>query len=116
MITSGTVLEPDEEADSDTIRDAVRPWRVAPWHDAFARSGAGGADSLPSGRAWRESIEQLSPSANQHLLIFEGHVTHLPDRDRELFPHIDVKTMVGSPERIRQQTSQSRDRGFAEMI
>ena len=50
---------------------------------------------MPGGRAWREALEALAPEGERHLLAFEGHVTHLTERDRPLLDHIDVKTMVG---------------------
>ena len=49
-------------------------------------------------------------------MTFEGHVTHLPERDRQLLEHIDVKTLVGEPARIGSQLSRLAARGFQELI
>ena len=49
-------------------------------------------------------------------MTFEGHVTHLPDRDRELLEHIDVHTMVGNASGVRRQLARLADTGFHEII
>ncbi|WP_218835940.1 hypothetical protein [Streptomyces sp. Ag82_O1-15] len=86
-IISGTVLDPSEDRDSDRVREAIGPWRVVDWHNAYAKGGAEAVDALPGGRAWRAALEELAPEGERHLLTFEGHVTHLPDRDRRLLDH-----------------------------
>ncbi|MGD0880560.1 MAG: LLM class flavin-dependent oxidoreductase [Acidimicrobiales bacterium] len=116
MIVSGTVLEPGEDPGSDRVRNSIGPWRVLAWHDAYANGGAEAVDDLPGGRAWREALEALAPPDQRHLLTFEGHVTHLPDRDRQLLPHIDITSMVGEPDRIAGQLDRLGDAGFTEII
>jgi 5,10-methylenetetrahydromethanopterin reductase len=71
---------------------------------------------MPGGRAWREALEALAPEHERHLLIFEGHVTHLPARDQPLLEHIDAGTMIGTPEEIRGELSRMADAGFSEVI
>jgi len=73
-------------------------------------------DVLPGGHGWREALEELSPEGERHLFAFEGHVTDLPERDRNLLPHIDVRTMVGSPDRIAHKVERLGETGFAELI
>ena len=46
---------------------------------------------LPGGAAWRSSLEALAPEEERHLLTFDGHVTHLSERDRPLLEHLDVE-------------------------
>jgi 5,10-methylenetetrahydromethanopterin reductase len=99
-MVSGTVLEPDEPADSPRVRSAIGPWRVIPWHSAYALSGPSAVDALPGGPEWRAALEALAPDDERHLLAFEGHVTHLTERDEALLDHIDLKTMVGDAESI----------------
>ncbi len=60
--------------------------------------------------------EELAPARERHLLTFEGHVTHLPDRDRGLLEHVDVKTMVGEPDRIHRHLARLGDVGFQEIV
>ncbi len=50
------------------------------------------------------------------MLTFEGHVTHLTERDRHLMEHIDAKTMIGDPPRIAAQIGRLADAGFQELI
>ena len=116
MIASGTVLDPGEEPDSDRVREAVGPWRVVDWHNAYAKGGAEAVDALPGGRAWREKLEALAPDGERHLLTFEGHVTHLPDRDRGLLEHIDLRVMVGDQSRVAKQLARLGAAGFREVI
>jgi 5,10-methylenetetrahydromethanopterin reductase len=116
MIVSGTVLDPGEDPGSSRVWEAVGPWRVVDWHSAYAEGGAEAVDAMPGGRAWREALEALVPDGERHLLTFEGHVTHMPDRDRKLLEHIDAKTMVGDPARIGRQLLRLADTGFQEII
>ena len=116
MIVSGTVLEDGEKAGSDRVREAIGPWRVTDWHNAYATGGAEAVDALPGGAGWREALEALAPEGERHLLTFEGHVTHLTDRDRPLLDHIDLKATVGDVGRVSRQLSRLADVGFAEII
>lgn len=116
MIVSGTVLDPGEARDCDRVREAIGPWRVVDWHNAYAQGGAEAVDALPGGLAWRESLEALAPEGERHLLTFDGHVTHLPDRDRRLLEHIDLTTMVGDAARVARQLSRLADAGFREVV
>jgi 5,10-methylenetetrahydromethanopterin reductase len=49
-----------------------------------------------------------APDGERHLLTYEGHVTHLTDRGRALLDHIDVRTFVGDPDRIRRGLADGR--------
>jgi 5,10-methylenetetrahydromethanopterin reductase len=115
-IASGTVLDPGEDPGSERVREAIGPWRVVGWHTAYSGGGAEAVDAKPGGRAWRTALEALAPEGERHLLTFEGHVTHLPDRDRELLEHIDVHTMVGNASGVRRQLARLADTGFHEII
>jgi len=115
-LASGTVLDPGEDATSIRVAEAIGPWRVTGWHNAYATGGAAAVDAMPGGRAWRESLERLAGEGERHLLTFEGHATCLPERDRGLLEHIDTRTMVGDPARIRRQLSRLAELGFHEVI
>ncbi|MFF9204594.1 LLM class flavin-dependent oxidoreductase [Streptomyces sp. NPDC014986] len=115
-ILSGTVLDAGEDPASDRVREAIGPWRVVDWHNAYATKGAEGVDALPGGRVWREELESLAPEGERHLLAFEGHVTHLLPRDRRLLDHIDVKHMVGGADRIGVQLARLSSYGFREAV
>ena len=116
IISSGTVLDPGEDPDSDRVREAIGPWRVVDWHNAYATDGAEAVEAMTGGRMWREELEALAPESERHLLTFEGHVTHLTDRDRGLLEHIDLKSMVGDADRIARNLSRLGDYGYREVI
>jgi 5,10-methylenetetrahydromethanopterin reductase len=101
---SGTVLDRGEDPNSRRVKEAIGPWLVVRWHGAYAAGGAAAVDAMPGGAEWRAALESLAPERDRHLLTFEGHVTHLPDRDLPLLDHIDVKTMVGDSASIGRST------------
>ncbi len=115
-MVSGTVLDAGETADSGRVREAIGPWRVVGWHTAYAVRGAAGVDAMPSGREWRAALEASVPEEQRHLLTFEGHVTHMPERDRLLLDHIDTDTMVGDASGIQDGLEQLAKAGFREIM
>jgi 5,10-methylenetetrahydromethanopterin reductase len=116
MIVSGTVVDEDEDPSCARVLEAIGPWRVVDWHEAYATGGAAAVDVLPGGRAWREALEALAPAGERHLLTYEGHVTHLSERDRLLLGHINAKTMVGDAIGIADRLQRLADKGFSEII
>lgn len=115
-MVSGTVLDPGEDPGSTRLREAIGPWRVVGWHTAYAQGGAAAVDIMPGGQAWRTELEALAPEDERHLLAFEGHVTHLAERDTPLLEHIDVKTMVGDVDSIRRKLDRLAEAGFCEVM
>jgi 5,10-methylenetetrahydromethanopterin reductase len=115
-IVSGTVLDDGEDAGCERVREAIAPWRVVDWHDAYARGGAEAVDAKPGGRAWREALETLAETGERHLLTFEGHVTDLTDRDRLLLEHIDTAPMVGDAASIGRKLARLGTFGFREVV
>jgi 5,10-methylenetetrahydromethanopterin reductase len=115
-MVSATVLDPGEQASSARVREAIGPWRVIKWHTAYAVRGAAAVDAMPGGPRWRATLEALAPEEERHLLTFEGHVSHLTERDVELLDHIDVDTMVGDAPTIGGGLDRLAEAGFAEVI
>ncbi|WP_218902083.1 hypothetical protein [Streptomyces sp. OV198] len=60
-IISGTVLDPSEDRDSDRVREAIGPWRVVDWHNAYAKGGAEAVDALPGGVGPGGRLSRNSP-------------------------------------------------------
>ncbi|MER5532828.1 hypothetical protein [Streptomyces mirabilis] len=58
---------------------------------------------------------EIAPEDERHLLTCEGHVTHLPDRDRRLLDHIGL-TMVGDAARVGRSLARLADLGFHEVV
>jgi 5,10-methylenetetrahydromethanopterin reductase len=123
-MVSGTVLDVGENPRESRALKAVGPWGVIPWHTAYAYGGAAAVDALPGGAAWRASLEALAPEEERHLLTFEGHVTHLAERDLPLLEHLDVEgrtsaalTMkIGDPATIRQGLNRLAEAGYQEVM
>jgi 5,10-methylenetetrahydromethanopterin reductase len=115
MVT-GTVLDAGEDPGSSRVREAIGPWRVLDWHTTYAVRSAAAVDALPGGSRWRKALESLASEKERHLLTFEGHVTHLPERDRALLEHIDARTMVGDAASIGRKLDRLAEAGFREIM
>lgn len=121
---SGTVLDPGEDSRSNRVLEAIGPWAVIPWHAAYQSGGAAAVDELPGGADWRATIEALARPDEHHLHIFEGHSTHLTDRDRVLLEHLDVQRPppggpmmnVGDPDTVQERVARIADAGYREVI
>ena len=69
-------------------------------------------------------LEALAPEEERHLLTFEGHVTHLSERDFPLLEHLHVEgrtsaallMKVGDPAAIAQELSRLAERGYQEVM
>lgn len=117
MLMPATVLEPGEDRDSARVRDAVGPWKVVSYHEAYAIAGADGVDGLPGGRDWRAALEALAPEGERHLITHEGHVTHLTERDRQLLDHApDGLAAIGTPDEIAARVAELDRQGVQEII
>jgi len=120
-MVSGTVLDPDEDPRSRRVLEAVGPWRVLAWHTAYARGGAVAVDALPGGSTWRAELEALAPEDERYLLTFEGHCTHLVQRDLPLLEQPDAGgpargEIIGDPETVRRELDRLADAGFCEVM
>ncbi|BBZ41127.1 LLM class flavin-dependent oxidoreductase [Mycobacterium conspicuum] len=121
---AGTVLDEGEDPRSTRVLRAVGPWGVAVWHTAYHYGGAAAVDALPGGAAWRASLEALGPAEERHLLAFEGHATHLSERDVSLLEHLDLNSRisnvlalkVGGPSVMRQTIGRLAAAGHQEVM
>jgi 5,10-methylenetetrahydromethanopterin reductase len=121
---SGTVLDDGERPRSSRALAAVGPWGVMRWHTAYSLGGAAAVDAMPGGAKWRASLEALAPEDERHLHTFDGHATHLAERDLPLLEHLDVEgrastalTMkVGDPAAVAQKLAELADAGYQEVM
>ena len=114
---SATVLEPGEDRDSARVREAVGPWKVVTYHEAYVIAGPDAVDALPGGREWRDALEKLAPEGQRHLHSHQGHVTALTDRDHRLLNHApDGLTTIGTPDEISARVAELAKRGVQEII
>ena len=120
-MVSGTVLDPGEDSSSPRVLEAVGPWRVVGVHGAYATAGANVVDTIPGAAEWRAALESLAPEGERHTITFEGHVTHLPDRDRPLLQHTasarpSRSELTGDAATVRAGIARIAEAGFAEVI
>ncbi len=116
-LMAGTVLDAGEDGNSPRVREAVGPWQVVGYHEAYAIAGAKAVDAMPGGRKWRASLEALAPADERHLLTHEGHVTHLSERDYPLLDqaHGPLVT-IGEVDAIKAHLAWLSEHGVHEVI
>jgi 5,10-methylenetetrahydromethanopterin reductase len=132
-MVSGTVLDPGENPRSSRVLQAVGPWLVFAWHTAYAHGGPAAVDAMPGGADWRAALEHIASEEHRHLYTFEGHVTHLAERDRPLLNYLDAEglndanavrpgpaaartTKIGDPASIRNHLAELANAGFREVM
>ena len=81
LLSFGTVLDEGEDLTSPRVIAALGPSAALIYHATYERGRTEAVDSLPSGRAWRESIEAV-PEASRHLAVHAGHLVGPNERDR----------------------------------
>lgn len=82
IILSGTVVRPGEDHTSERLFEAVAPWFGTGYH-AMWEFAPDALDQMPGGREWRDAMLAARPERERHLAVHEGHVTVLPQRDRD---------------------------------
>jgi 5,10-methylenetetrahydromethanopterin reductase len=80
---NGTILDPGEDLTTPRVHAAVGPWLVLPYHVA-AHWRPEALDGMPRGAEWRAAYEAERPLEQRHLVVHEGHATHVNVRDEML--------------------------------
>jgi 5,10-methylenetetrahydromethanopterin reductase len=80
LLSAGTVLGEGEDLTSPRVAAALGPFAAVLYHAASTRGSTEAVDSLPGGRAWRESIEAV-PETSRHLAVHTGHLVEPNERD-----------------------------------
>lgn len=83
QMVNGTVLDEGEDPTAERVKQAAGPWYTVMYHGMY-QAAPEAVDTLPGGPAWRSSVEAARPASERHLVVHEGHVTHVTDRDRPL--------------------------------
>ncbi|GAB2832577.1 LLM class flavin-dependent oxidoreductase [Actinoallomurus bryophytorum] len=81
LLRFGTVLRPGEDHTSSRVIEAAGPGYASIVH-AVWQNASNAVDALPGGRAWRASIEAERPEGHRHLVVHQGHLSQLTERDR----------------------------------
>jgi len=79
----GSVVRPGEDHRSRRLMEAAGPSYAASFHSLIEFAPAM-LDDLPGGAAWRSAISQERPETERHLVVHQGHLCVVSDRDRPL--------------------------------
>lgn len=119
QMVNGTVLGPDETLADQRVKQAVGPWYVLMYHAGWQHTPEA-VDNLPAGAEWRQGIEAERPADERHLIVHEGHVTQLTQRDQ---PLVDAAgdglaglSWVGTPDEIAEKVSAAAEQGATELL
>ena len=103
LLNAGTVFGDGEDLTSPRVIAALGPLAALIYHATYERGSTEAVDSLPGGRAWRESIEEV-PEASRHLAVHAGHLVEPNERDRghahDLMQLASRMSLTGSAEQV----------------
>src|SRR5205823_13881337 len=82
LFVGGTVLESDEPADADRVKEVAGPaWAIA-YHVAMEfMGGLDAVRAMPGGEAWAAQIEK-TPETERHFAVHDGHLMYLNEADQ----------------------------------
>jgi 5,10-methylenetetrahydromethanopterin reductase len=83
LLVNGSVLDPGEGYESPRLLAAAGPAYVTGFH-ALSKWAPDLVRSSPGGSEWLERLEAERPPEEQHLIVHEGHLVTVTDRDRPL--------------------------------
>src|SRR4051812_38892301 len=120
MLCHGTVLDLDEDLQSDRVRAAAGPGTMVLAYHAAYRFGRDALSQLPGGDAWLAVIER-HPEDERHLAVHEQHFTGLNEADQagweagaaSMAEHV---TITGTPAHVRERLDQLAEQGVTEIV
>ena len=119
QMVNGTVLDDGETLESDRVKQAVGPWYVLMYHAGYYHA-PDSVNDLPAGPQWREALEAERPADERHLIVHEGHVTELTERDQILVDNagdmLGAMGWVGSAAEIKDKVQAAADAGVTEIL
>src|SRR5580698_2927232 len=83
LLVNGSVLEPGERYESPRLLAAAGPAYVTGFH-ALSKWAPDLVRSSPGGSEWLARLEAERPPEEQHLIVHEGHLVTVTERDRPL--------------------------------
>jgi len=121
QMVNGTVLDPGEDLSTPRVRDAAGPWFAVMYHHMWHGGDPTVVDGLPGGTEWRTAVEAERPEGERHLVVHEGHCSHVTDRDR---PLLDVEGSlfgqgmgwIGTADEVRAQAEAAVAAGATELL
>ena len=119
QMVSGTVLDEGEVITDARPAAAIGPWHLVAYHGIY-QAVPEAVDTMPGGADWRAGIEAERPSGERHLVVWEGHVTHLVERDAPVMAAsgeaIAGMSWVGTADEIRARVAAASDAGVTEVM
>jgi 5,10-methylenetetrahydromethanopterin reductase len=83
LLVNGSVLDPGESHDSLRLAEAAGPAYVTGFH-ALSKWAPDLVAGAPGGPEWLERLEAERPEGERHLVVHEGHLVTVTERDRPL--------------------------------
>lgn len=118
-MVSGTVLDAGEAPESERVKQAVGAWAMIMQHAMWEGSPKVAA-SMPGGEDWLARIEAESTEGDRHLVVHDGHATHLTERDRPVLDEspdlLQTMSWVGDPAAIRDKAAETEASGVTELL
>ncbi|MDR7300865.1 LLM class flavin-dependent oxidoreductase [Haloactinomyces albus] len=116
----GTVLDEEEDNDSEHARAAGGPGWALSFHGAYEFGGPDAVRALPGGAEWLEVIED-TPPGQRHLAVHFGHCVELNAADQAAWSvggHTTLQdaTLSGTRDQIRRTLDDYRSRGLTEIV
>jgi 5,10-methylenetetrahydromethanopterin reductase len=120
ILTSGTVLDVDEDYASDRVKMAAGPGWAVKYHYAHAQGGADAVRLLPGGDAFLRVVE-MSAEQDRHLIVHSGHLVRMNRADVAAWDAgghvlIDQILTIGTASQVAQSVKNLIDLGATEII
>jgi 5,10-methylenetetrahydromethanopterin reductase len=114
------VLDPGEDGSTPRVREAVGPWFVVGHHYVWTQYPEI-LPSMPAGEQWLAGINADRPDGERHLIVHEGHVTDVSERDRVILDAADDASIlaagwVGDSSTISDRAAAAAARGVTELL
>jgi 5,10-methylenetetrahydromethanopterin reductase len=116
----GTVLDDDENDDSEHARAAGGPGWALSLHGAFEFGGPDAVRALPGGEQWMEVVDR-APAAERHLAVHDQHCVGLNEADQAAWSaggNVTLRdvTLTGTRTQVRDKLDKIRSQGVTEIV
>ncbi len=116
----GTVLDEDEQVDSEHARQSAGPGWALAYHGAYEFGGPEAVRELPGGTEWMGVVEQ-APAGQRHLAVHGAHCVGLNQADLAAWDaggHAILRdvTLSGTSAEIRRRLDEAGQQGVTEIV
>lgn len=119
LLVFGTVLGPGEDETSDRVLAAGGPGYATSVHGLWELAPEAVA-SIPGGLEWQERIEAERPEGERHLVVHQGHLSTVTDRDRGVVAAAGKAILecgwTGDPASIASRMDEAGEQGITEVV